>query len=374
MEEQRKSAEYFLNLLKQARRGKFKIYLGMSAGVGKSYRMLQEAHNLLRNGIPVKIGFIETHGRAETDALITGLPVLPRRKLYYKGNELEEMDVDLILKLKPEVVIVDELAHSNIPGSKNEKRWQDVIELLEAGINVISAINIQHMESLQVELSAYLKMEVKERVPDKVFDMADELVLIDISVEDLLARLKEGKIYHVDKIQTALSNFFQAEHLDLLRESPVKEVASHAIKKHERYHVGAKKRRLERFMVCVSTDEKRARNLIRRTSRLASYYHAEWFVLYVQTAKESSDKIALDKQRFLINNFKLATELGGQVILIKGTDVPSHIVEQVLQMQITTLCIGRPHWSFFRILWTMGLFRKLLKKLEPIEVDLIILS
>ncbi|MVZ65264.1 sensor protein KdpD [Sphingobacterium sp. DK4209] len=374
MEEQRKSAEYFLDLLKQSRKGKFKIYLGMSAGVGKTYRMLEEAHKLLKNGISVKIGFVETHGRAETEALTAGLPILPRRKLYYKGNQLEEMDVDLILKLRPEVVIVDELAHSNIPGSKNSKRWQDVVELLEAGINVIAALNIQHVDSLQVELNAYFKMEVKERVPDKVLDMADELVLIDISVDDLITRLKEGKIYTSDKIQTALRHFFQEEHLELLRELAVKEIARHSMQKHERTAIGDKKRRTERFMVCISSEEKVARNIIRKTCRLASYYHADWFVLYVQTPKESLNKIALDKQRYLINNFKLATELGGQVLQIQGKDIPTCIVEQVLQMRITTLCIGRPHWPLFRILWTVGLFRKLLKKLETIAVDLIILS
>lgn len=374
MEYQRKSAEFFLDLLKQSRRGKFKIYLGMCAGVGKTYRMLQEAHNLVNNGIPVKIGYVETHGRQETEALLQGLPILPRRRLYYKGNELEELDLDLILKLKPEVVVIDELAHTNIPGSKNEKRWQDVLEILEAGINVISAINIQHVESLQIELAAYFKVEVKERVPDKVIDMADELLLIDISVEDLIGRLKEGKIYKKEKIETALANFFQEEHLQLLRELAVKEIASHTIKKHEKTTIREPKWRLERFMVCIGTDEKKARNLIRKTSRMANYYQAEWYVLYVQTPKEGTNKIALDKQRFLINNFKLATELGGQVLHVQGKDVPELIGEQVIQMRITTLCIGRPKWPFFRILWTMGLFRKLLKKLEPVQVDLIILS
>lgn len=374
MEEQRKSAEHFLELIKQSRRGKFKIYLGMSAGVGKTYRMLQEAHNLLRNGIDVQVAYVETHGREETDAMLVGLPVLPRKQLYYKGNELEDLDVDLVLQLHPEVVLVDELAHTNVPGSKNNKRWQDVMEILDAGINVISAVNIQHVEGLQAEIGDLLSVDVHERIPDRVLQSADELLFVDISVEDLLTRLKEGKIYKQDKIERALKNFFRSDQLLLLRELALKELAGHAIMKHEREHSQEKKRRMERFMVCIGTDEKKAKNLIRRTSRLASYYQADWYVLYVQTPKEGPNKIPLDKQRFLINNFKLATELGGQVLQVLGRDVPACILEQVLKMEITTLCIGTPRWPFFRILWTMGIFRSLMKKLEKVKVDLIILS
>ena len=374
MEEQRKSAEHFLELIKQSRRGKFKIYLGMCAGVGKTYRMLQESHNLLRNGIDVQIAYVETHNREETLALLAGLPLLPRKKIYYKGNELEDLDVDLVLRNHPEVVVVDELAHTNVPGSKNEKRWQDVMELLDAGINVISAVNIQHLEGLQAEVGDLLSVPVYERIPDRVIQSADEIVFVDISVEDLLGRLKEGKIYSKDKIDTALKNFFQSEQLLLLRELALKEVAVHAIKKHEKEKKPDSKRKAERFMVCVGSEEKKAKNLIRRTARLANFYQADWFVLYIQTPKESTNKIPLDKQRYLINNFKLATELGGQVIQVQGKDVPANIVDQVLRMEITTLCIGRPYWPFLRILWSMGIFRRLLKKLEKIQVDLIILS
>jgi len=374
MEEQRKSAEHFLELIKQSRRGKFKIYLGMCAGVGKTYRMLQESYNLLRNGIDVQIAYIETHDREETIAMLTGLPLLPRKKIFYKGNELEDLDVDLVIQRHPEVVIVDELAHTNVPGSKNDKRWQDVMEILDAGINVISAVNIQHLEGLQAEVGDLLSIEVHERIPDRVIQSANEVLFVDLSVEDLLSRLKEGKIYKKEKIETALKNFFQSEQLLLLRELALKEVAIHAIKKHENEKKPDSKRKTEKFMVCIGTDEKKAKNLIRKTSRLASYYQADWFVLYVQTPKENTNKIPLDKQRFLINNFKLATELGGQVIQVQGKDVPANIVDQVLQMKITTLCIGRPYWPFLRILWAMGIFRRLLKKLEKIQVDLIILS
>lgn len=208
MDDREHSVQYFLDLIKKSHRGKFKVYIGMIAGVGKSYRMLQEAHELLENGVNVQIGYIETHGRAGTEALLQGLPVIPRRKIFYKGKELEEMDLDTIIRVHPEIVIVDELAHTNVEGSLNEKRWQDVITLLDEGINVISAINIQHIESVNEEVQEITGIEVKERVPDSVLQEADEVVNIDLTAEELIARLKAGKIYRPEKIQTALDNFF----------------------------------------------------------------------------------------------------------------------------------------------------------------------
>ncbi len=195
MESNDRQAQHFLDLIKRSRRGRFKVYIGMSAGVGKTYRMLQEAHALLQSGIDVWVGYVETHQRKETHALLEGLSVVPRRKLFYKGKELEEMDVQAIIALQPELVIVDELAHTNIEGSKNEKRWQDVIEILEAGINVISAVNIQHLESLNEAVKAITGVEVQERVPDKFLQMANEVVNIDLTADELITRLKSGKIY-----------------------------------------------------------------------------------------------------------------------------------------------------------------------------------
>src|ERR1700689_2603685 len=226
MPDKDESVQHFLDLIRQSRRGKFKIYIGMSAGVGKTFRMLQEAQTLLRNGVDVKIGYVETHKRKETDDLLEGLPIIPRRKLFYKGKELEEMDVQAILNLHPEVVIVDELAHTNIKGSKNEKRWQDVMEILDAGINVISAVNIQHIESLNKEVKEITGVDVAERIPDNVLKQADEAVNIDLTADELVTRLKEGKIYTPDKIEISLKNFFQSEKILQLRELALKEVAS----------------------------------------------------------------------------------------------------------------------------------------------------
>lgn len=203
------SVQHFLDLIKKSRRGKFKVYIGMIAGVGKSYRMLQEAHDLIDSGVDVRIGYIETHGRAGTEAVLEGLPVIPRRKLFYKGKELEEMDLEAIIRIHPEIVIVDELAHTNVEGSLNEKRWQDVMTLLDEGINVISAVNIQHIESVNEEVQDIAGIEVRERIPDSVLQEADEVVNIDLTAEELITRLKAGKIYKAEKIQTALNNFLR---------------------------------------------------------------------------------------------------------------------------------------------------------------------
>jgi two-component system sensor histidine kinase KdpD len=374
MTDKDKTVQHFLDLIKKSRRGKFKIYIGMSAGVGKTFRMLQEARTLLKNGIDVKIGFIETHHRKETHELLEGLPIIPRRKLFYKGKELEEMDVQAIINLRPEVVIVDELAHTNIEGSKNEKRWQDVLDILSAGINVVSAVNIQHIESLNEEIKEITGIEVKERIPDSVLAQADEVVNIDLTADELITRLKEGKIYKAEKIESALKNFFKSEHILQLRELALKEVASQVERKVETEVTKQNTLKHERFLACISSNERTAKNVIRKTARLANYYHSKWYVLYVQTPKESADKIPLDKQRYLINNLKLATELGAEIIKVESITVSKAIIEQATERKITTICIGKPHLNLFKIILATNVFNELLKKLSSNDIDLVILS
>ncbi|KVV14810.1 histidine kinase [Flavobacterium sp. TAB 87] len=373
-QEKQNNAQHFLDLIQKSRRGKFKIYIGMSAGVGKTYRMLQETQTLLKKGIDVKIGYIETHNRKETHELVNGLPVIPRRSIFYKGKNLEEMDVQAIINLRPEVVIVDELAHTNIEGSKNEKRWQDVLEILDAGINVISAVNIQHIESLNEDVKRITGIDVKERIPDNVLRLADEVVNIDLTSEELINRLKEGKIYIEDKIQRALNNFFKADQILQLRELALKEVASQVFRKVENEVPKNPNARHEKLLACISSNDKTAKIVIRKTARLASYYNSVWFVLYVETPKESNTKIPLDKQRHLINNFKLATQLGAEVIKKKESKITEAILELVEQKQITTVCIGKPHLNLFKVILSTTIFNKLLNKLSSSKVDLIILS
>jgi two-component system sensor histidine kinase KdpD len=368
------NVERFLELIRKSKRGKFKIYIGMSAGVGKTYRMLQEAHALLKNGIDIKIGYIEPHNRVETINLVNGLPVIPRRKLFYKGKELEELDVQAVINLRPEVVIVDELAHTNIEGSKNEKRWQDVMDILNEGINVISALNIQHIESLNDEVKKITGIEVKERVPDSVIAQADEVVNIDLTADELIIRLKEGKIYQEEKIEAALKNFFKSEHILQLRELALKEVASQVERKVEKEVTKQYALKHEKFLACISSNEHTAKKVIRKTARLANYYNSNWYVLYVQTPRESVDNIALDKQRHLINNFKLATELGAEIIRIESANVARSIAELAEQKQITTICIGKPHLNLMRVILATNVFNQLLKKLTVNDIDLVILS
>ena len=374
MPELEKNAEHFLDLIRKSRKGKFKIYIGMSAGVGKTFRMLQEAQTLLRNGIDVKIGYIETHGRRETHALMEGLPVIPRRKLFYKGKELEEFDVQAVINLHPEVVVVDELAHSNIEGSKNEKRWQDVMDILDAGINVISAVNIQHIESLYQDVKEITGIDVTERIPDIVLQQADEVVNIDLTADELVTRLKEGKIYSADKIERALQNFFKSEKILQLRELALKEVASQVERKIETVLPRNAHLKAERFLACISSNHEIAKKVIRKTARLASYYNSNWYLLYVQTPKEEGDKIGLAAQRHLINNFKLATELGAEIIRIKSNNIAKGISEATSQKGITTICLGKPHLNLWNVILNTAVFNQLLKKLSAAEIDIVILS
>lgn len=374
MSEKDQTVQYFLDLINKSKQGKFKIYIGMSAGVGKSFRMLQEAHSLLRNGINVKIGFIETHNRKETHDLLDGLPIIPRRKLFYKGKELEEMDVQAIINARPEVVIVDELAHTNIEGSKNEKRWQDVMDIISAGISVISAVNIQHIESLNEEVKNITGIEVKERVPDNVLFKADEVVNIDLTADELITRLKEGKIYTPDKIEISLKNFFKSDQILQLRELALKEVASQVERKVDSEVPKTNNLKHERFLACISSNDTTAKTVIRKTARLANYYHSKWYVLYVQKPEESASNIALDKQRHLINNFKLATELGAEIIKVQSDSIAKTIIDQAEKLKISTVCMGKPHLSLWRIILATNVFNELLNKLSSNNIDLIILS
>ena len=341
-----RSAERFLRLVQEKRRGRFKIYIGLAAGVGKTYRMLQEARDLLQHNVDVVIGYVETHNRAGTVAQLEGLPVIKRKNIFYKGRALEEMDVQAILQRRPSVVVVDELAHTNVPGSANEKRWQDVEQLVKAGISVISAVNIQHLESLHDQVLRITGTDVQERVPDQVFKMADEVVNVDLTVTELRTRLQEGKIYDMQKVPTALQNFFQPENLLQLRELALREVANQLGRQIETDAGGApavapQRRNADRLLACINSNAQAAKEIIRKTSRLADRLGgARWYVLYEQTSQESSDRIGLAAQRHLINNLQLATELGGQILRVKGDDVVSEVLRVATEKNASLLICG----------------------------------
>ena len=370
----RQSAQHFLDLIKQSHRGKFKVYIGMSAGVGKTYRMLQEAHQLSDAGVDIRIGYVETHGRQETEALVDGLTVIPRRKLFYKGKELDEMDTQTIINQHPEIVIVDELAHTNIEGSTNSKRWQDVMQILDAGISVISAVNIQHLEGVNEQVQTITRVEIQERIPDSVLAVADEVVNIDLTADDLIERLKAGKIYRTDKIAAALGNFFTYDNLLQLRELALKEVAMRVEKKVETQVVAEGKLYHEYLMAVIDSSEKRARRVIRKTARLATHMNAAFIVLYVQSDKEDMNRIPLANQRYLINNFNLASELGGEVVRVHSNRYIETIVNVCQKRKISTVCISVPRFSLYPLFVTALRFRYLLNRLAKLNVDLIILS
>ena len=370
------NAKHFLDLIRRSHWGRFKIYIGMIAGVGKTFRMLQDAREMLRCGTDVQIGYVETHGRPDTVRMLKGLPVIPRKRVFYKGKEIEEMDLDAILQIHPEIVIVDELAHSNVAGCRNAKRWQDVMELLDAGINVLSAVNIQHIESLNDEIKSMVGIDVRERIPDRVLQEADEVVNIDLSAEELVERLKAGKIYAKDKIQTALDNFFQTNNILQLRELALREVAFRVGKKVEEQVQprDAKARGMSRIVVCVSSNSLTQQHIIRKAARLADGLDAELLALYVQTAHEDTDRIPLDTQRHLMGHLELVMQLGGQVHKVVSDNIPKSIADFCRRQHATLLCMGQPSLSFPRLLMRAGSYRKLLADLKEMGVDLVIFA
>ncbi len=368
------SAERFLNLIRSSKQGKLKIYLGMAAGVGKTYRMLLEAKELLNNKVDVVIGYIETHGRKDTEKLIDGLPAIKRKQIFYKGKQLEEMDVDSILLQKPEVVLVDELAHTNIPGSKNEKRWQDVKELIEAGINVISTVNIQHIESINEQVEKIAGIKITERVPDNIIHAADEVVNVDLTIDELLNRLKDGKIYDLKKVPVALQNFFQEDKLLQLRDLALKEVSRQVERKIIKEIPLPARDRINAIVTALSSNYDSGKKLIRRSSRLAALYNYKWYVVYVQTGKEKPDRIDPKIQRHLLNNFKLAAELGAEVEEIQNNEVAKSIVEFATKKEAALIIMGKPVFSISYRLKPKNLFRELASLTSKKNIDILMVS
>lgn len=346
-------ADKFLSLIRRAQRGRLKIYLGYAAGVGKTCQMLLEGHRLREDGIDVVVGIVETHGRAETENLCGGLEVLPRRSVSYRGITIDEMDVDALLARKPAVALVDELAHTNVPGSsRNSKRWQDVEELLAAGIHVISTLNVQHLESLYETVERATEVKVRERLPDRVVAEADQLVNVDITVEDLRRRLSEGKVYTGERIESALEHFFRPANLEQLRELTLRELAAQldARLRDSPQQAEESASSPDQVMVCLSSKGPNSRALLRYGSRLAGRLNRNWYAVYVQTAKERPAVIDAATQRQLANTLSLAQQLGATVFTCKGDDVIQAILQFAKEHRVGHLVIGSPagRLSFWR--------------------------
>jgi two-component system sensor histidine kinase KdpD len=338
----------FVELVRQQERGKLKLYIGSAAGVGKSYRMITEAHDLRKRGIDVVIGFVETHKRAETEAQLRDIEVMPRKEIEYRGVILEELDVDAVIARRPQVVVVDELAHSNVPGVRHRKRWEDVTQLLDEGINVISAVNVQHLESLNDVVASMLGVTVRETVPDWVVASADQVVNLDISSEDLRQRLREGKIYPADKIEASLRNFFTDENLTTLRELALREVAGAVDRSREeivRRETGelpsAAPRTVERVLVAMSSNPPYTAALLRKASRIAGRLNSDWYCVYVQTADERADRIDSTVQRTLVDNIQRAQTMGAEVVKLEGEDVADALCKFAVKKGVTLIIVGQ---------------------------------
>lgn len=326
------------------RKGRLKIYLGFAAGVGKTYRMLEEAHALQDEGIDVVLGFVEPHGREETRELIEGLEVIPRKQIGYRGMILEEMDLDTLLERAPAIAIVDEVAHTNAPGSRHDKRWEDVVELLDHGIDVICAFNIQHLESLNDLVSRLSGVVIGETVPDSFLQGADQVVNLDLAVEDLLDRLRTGRIYPPDQIDRAEAHFFRDKTLASLRELSLREVAESV----DRSQAPVEERRTSgRVLVCVSSSSPRALALLRRGSRIAGRLNTDWFAVYVETPKESLHRIDAGVQRELLKTMGTARELGAEMVRLYGEDPVETVVAFARTHDVALIVAGRtllPWW------------------------------
>ena len=335
-------ADNFLRLIRRSQRGRLKIYLGYAAGVGKTYQMLLEGHRIKEDGIDLAVGLVETHGRAETEALLAGLPVIPRRKVTYRGIEIEEMDLDAIMSRRPSVVLVDELAHTNVPGSKNAKRYQDVEELLTAGIHVISTLNIQHLESLYETVERATGVKVRERIPDRVVVEADQLVNVDITIEDLRRRLKEGKVYTKERIETALDHFFRPTNLEQLRELTLRELAAQIDSRSRDPQGEDIPVSPDQVMVALSSRGPNSEALLRYASRLAGRLNRNWYAVYVQTSQERPTVIDAATQRMLSNTLTLAQQLGATVFTYKGDDVVKTILQFAKEYRVGHIVMGTP--------------------------------
>lgn len=367
-------ADSFLRMIRRSQRGKLKIYLGYSAGVGKTYEMLLEGRRLKEDGIDVVVGLVETHGRKETEALLKDLEMVPRRKVMHRGIEIGEMDLDAILERRSEVVLVDELAHTNVPGSRNVKRYQDVEEILSAGIHVISTLNVQHLESLYETIERATGVKVRERIPDHVVAEADQIVNVDVTTEDLRQRLADGKVYTKERIDTALEHFFKQTNLEQLRELTLRELAAQIDSRRREAGDEENTTNPDQVMVCLSSRGPNSEALLRYTSRLAGRLNRNWYAVYVQTSSERPTRIDAETQRMLSNTLVLAQQLGATVFTYKGDDVVKTILQFAKEYRVGHIVVGStrgkyPLWR--RLLGRVSIVERLITESEGINIVVI---
>lgn len=372
----REEPEAFLDLVARADKGRLKIYIGAAAGVGKTWRMLEEAHELKDKGVDVAIGLVESHGRAETAGKVGDLEVVPRKRMEYRGVVVEEMDLDAIIARKPEVALVDELAHTNAAGSRHEKRFQDVEEMLAAGINVITALNIQHIESLNPLMRRVTGIDVRETVPDSFLARAEQIVNVDVTVEGLRERLREGKIYPPSQVEQALRNFFKPSNLASLREIALREIAKEVSRQREerealRREGGRRPQVSERIMVGLSSNPAGAGNLLRRAARMAGQLNADWYAVHVETPAESVKKIHTRDFISLLDNINLAGDLGADTVWLKGAEVVATMLEFAREKGVSKIIVGHTHRPLWRRWLQRDIPMRLLAEARGFDIEIV---
>ncbi len=367
------SPESLLAKLKEGERASLRVYIGAAPGVGKTYQMLEDAQLLKKQGVDIVIAVIETHGRSDTAALIEGLEIVPMRRIEYRGVTLEETDVDAVIRRKPAVAIVDELAHTNVPGSRHNKRYEDVYDLLNAGISVITAVNVQHIESLNDAVARTTGVRVRETIPDYVLRRADEVINVDVSVDMLRTRLRQGKIYSVEKIEQSLNNFFRKGNLSALRELSLRQVAEdQAGKSHDyREREGLENAVIpETVMVCMASRGS-ARKLLRTGSRIAGRLSTDWFAVYVETPNEELGRIKPADYAALMENIKLAEELGAKVVKLKARRVADALIDFARREGITHVIFGQSSRSRWDILLHGSVINRFLAEVKDATVHVV---
>jgi two-component system, OmpR family, sensor histidine kinase KdpD len=374
MNEKRLTPEEALNICNQQSRGTLKIFLGYAPGVGKTYAMLNEANRRLRYGQNIVIGYVENHGREETDQQIGSLEVLPRRKITYNGVEMSELDVDAVLQHKPETVLIDELAHTNVPGSKNKKRYEDVLEIMAHEINVISTLNIQHLESLNDVVFQITGIRVNETLPDKILQQADEVVVVDLTPDALQNRLRRGSVYNPEKVPQALKNFFRKGNLNALRELVLRQAAEDVDEDLDAYMkregIKGNWHTVERLMVCVSSSPN-SKKLIRRGARIANRYKCEWYVVSVNSTRLLFGNDTEDDKKMLLSHGQLAKQLGAEVVYLNGHSVSETLAAYANKKHITQIVIGQSSRTKVETFFRGSTINKLIKMVKNVEIHLI---
>jgi len=354
-------------------RARLRIYIGAAPGVGKTYSMIEDAHAVRREGVDVVVGFVETHGRSETEAKLSDIEVVPRRKVDYRGVVLEEMDVAAILARRPQLCVVDELAHTNAPGSRHDKRYQDVVEILDAGIGVFTAVNIQHMETLNDAVGRVTGVHVRETVPDTFLDRADEVVNVDVTVEELRTRLRQGKVYRPEKVEQALSNFFRETNLATLRELALRAVADEVGDKaaSRRQREGLEPALIpERVMVCMSSSADAPR-VLRTGSRIAGRLGARWYAVYVETPREAPAQITTDDRTALQQNISLAEQLGATVVRVRADRPADGLIAFAKREGITHVIFGQSARNRFEILLKGSTLNRFLEEVRDATIQVV---